>query len=329
MSIRVGIPRGLSYYNYFPLWEKFFHSLKVELVLSPPTSSPIFNRGIVLATDETCLPVKVFFGHVESLKGKQLDYLFLPRMVSMEKQTYLCPKLLGFPEVVTALVPDLPPILTADFNLRHNPKELDKSFMSLGKQLGFGSKETKEAARRARLAQQRFVSLLYSGQEFEAAIKGLRVQKRPEEGQLTMGLLGHAYILYDEFTNLGLRKKLNRLGVRLLTPEGQQPEKCQVYLDAMPKQMFWSHSKKILGAGLSFIADPQIDGIINVSCFGCGPDSMVEDMIERACRRSGKPFLSLSMDEHTGEAGMITRLEAFIDMLRRRVEIESNLSAHG
>ncbi|HWJ02597.1 MAG TPA: hypothetical protein VNU93_02885, partial [Verrucomicrobiae bacterium] len=66
-----------------------------------------------------------------------------------------------------------------------------------------------------------------------------------------------------------------------------------------------------------------------LSCFGCGPDSMVGDMVERACRRNSKPFMMLTLDEHTGEAGVITRLEAYIDMLKRRQKVEDNLSAHG
>ena len=329
MGIRVGVPRGLLYFYYYPLWEKFFQALGVELILSTPTSRPVFNRGVVLASDETCLPVKVFFGHAESLKDKQADYIFLPRMVSMEKQTYLCPKLLGFPEVVTALVPGIPPILTANFNQRKNPKELDRALFDLGEQLGFSSWEIRQAIKLAREAQDEFERLLQDGQEFEMAIKGRAGEHPADDSVLKIAVLGHAYLLYDAFTSLDIKGKLNKFGVKVVTPENVSPEVIESHLKTLPKQMFWSHSKKIYGAGLSFIHDPETHGLIHLSCFGCGPDSMIGDMVERACRQSGKPFMMLTLDEHTGEAGLVTRLEAYIDMLRRRVEVEDNLSAHG
>lgn len=329
MGIKVGIPRGLLYYYYYPLWEKFFRSLGVELILSTPTSRPVFDRGVVLASDETCLPVKVFYGHAESLRDRQVDYIFLPRMVSMEKNTYLCPKFLGFPEVVTALVPDLPPVLTADFNLRKDPKHLDKALGELGKQLGFGPGTSKRAARQAREAQSEFERLLQSGQEFDIAVKGRGIMLADRASHLKIGVLGHAYLLYDAFTSINISGKLKKMGVKVITPEKVAPEQIQGELTGLAKQMFWSHSKRILGAGYSLVNNPEVDGVIHLTCFGCGPDSMVGDMVERSCRHSGKPFMMLTLDEHTGEAGVVTRLEAFIDMLKRRVEVEDNISAHG
>ncbi len=329
MGINIGIPRGLLYFYYYPLWEKFFHNLGVEIVLSSATSRPVFNRGIVLANDETCLPVKVFYGHVEELKQKNLDYIFLPRMVSMEPGTYLCPKLLGFPEVVTTMLADLPPVLTVNFNLRQDSKQLDSALHQVGKQLGFSSKKIKQAAAAGVKAQAEFERLLQSGQEFETAIKGRGIEPRPGQNELRIGVLGHAYLLYDNFTSLELRKKLRQLGVKIVTPENFAPQTIDAQLQVLPKKLFWSHSKRILGAGYQLIQDEQIDGIIHITCFGCGPDSMVGHMVERACRTHGKPFMMLTLDEHTGEAGIITRLEAYIDMLKRRVQVENNVSAHG
>jgi predicted nucleotide-binding protein (sugar kinase/HSP70/actin superfamily) len=329
MGIKVGIPRGLLYFYYYPLWEKFFRTLGVEIVLSTATSRPIFNRGIVLANDETCLPVKVFYGHVEELKDKKVDFIFLPRMISMEKDTYLCPKLLGFPEVITTGIADLPPVLTVNFNLRKDVKEMDEALNKLGKQLGFSNKEIKQATKAGVGAQTEFERLLQSGQEFEIALKGRGVEKTAETPQLKIGVLGHAYLLYDGFTSLDLRTKLHKLGVKVVMPESIAQEAIDKQLQVLPKKMFWSHSKRILGAGFDLIQDDSVDGLIHITCFGCGPDSMVGDMVERACRKQGKPFMMLTLDEHTGEAGLITRLEAYIDMLKRRVQVEDNVSAHG
>jgi len=75
----------------------------------------------------------------------------------------------------------------------------------------------------------------------------------------------------------------------------------------------------MIGSAFHFMDSDSIDGIIHVASFGCGPDSFTGEIIERQVRRRGNlPFLNLTIDEHTGEAGVITRLEAFIDMIRWR-----------
>ncbi|MDA8443126.1 MAG: acyl-CoA dehydratase activase-related protein, partial [Peptococcaceae bacterium] len=273
--------------------------------------------------------VKVFFGHVATLQQLEVDYIFLPRIVSMERQTYLCPKLLGFPEVVTALIPDLPPVLTADFNLRKDKRELDYTLQAVGRQLGFTLKQIAPAIAAAKLAQLRFEHLMQAGQDFTLALKGRGVESSAPESGLTIAVLGHAYMLYDGFSSLDLQSKLNKLGVKVVTPERVPPSLIDQQLAELPKKIFWSHSKRILGAGYAFGVDPGVHGLIHLSCFGCGPDSMVGDMVERMCRRYAKPFMMLTLDEHTGEAGLVTRLEAYVDMLTRRAELESNVSAHG
>ena len=70
-----------------------------------------------------------------------------------------------------------------------------------------------------------------------------------------------------------------------------------------------------------YALDPQsdIDGVIHVTAFSCGPDAIVDKLLELEAKRPGaKPFLALGLDEQTGEAGALTRLEAFVDMLRRK-----------
>ncbi|AYO30678.1 hypothetical protein D2962_08620 [Biomaibacter acetigenes] len=74
----------------------------------------------------------------------------------------------------------------------------------------------------------------------------------------------------------------------------------------------------------------KIDGIIHVASFGCGPDSLIGELLEHRVMREYKvPFLYLTLDEHSGEAGFDTRLEAFLDILEGRKVSESNISAHG
>ena len=71
------------------------------------------------------------------------------------------------------------------------------------------------------------------------------------------------------------------------------------------------------GTAGHYFKDNNIDGIITLNAFGCGPDSLMIERMMRKAKELAKPMLSLTIDEHTGEAGFITRIEAFCDMLYR------------
>ena len=72
------------------------------------------------------------------------------------------------------------------------------------------------------------------------------------------------------------------------------------------------------GAAGHYLKDPNIDGLLSLTAFGCGPDSLMIERITRYAKKYRKPLLNLTVDEHTGEAGFVTRLEAFTDMLFRK-----------
>jgi len=87
----------------------------------------------------------------------------------------------------------------------------------------------------------------------------------------------------------------------------------------LPKNLFWNFSNQVMRGALYYIDQCKVDGIIHITAFACGPDAMVDKMIELEAKNRGQvPFLSISIDEHTGEAGIVTRLEAFVDMLKLR-----------
>jgi len=88
-NLRIGIPQALLYYEFFPLWENFFENLGVEVIDSGSTTKEILDLGVRSAISEVCFPVKVFYGHVMNLKDR-VDYLFIPRLVCVEKGAYFC-----------------------------------------------------------------------------------------------------------------------------------------------------------------------------------------------------------------------------------------------
>ncbi len=103
--IRIGIPRALLYYQYYPMWKTFFEELGAEVVVSPPTTQAMLSEGSSRVVAETCLPTKVFLGHVLSLV-KECDYIFISAIRSVKSKVYNCSKLLGLPDMTKAVIPE-------------------------------------------------------------------------------------------------------------------------------------------------------------------------------------------------------------------------------
>ena len=86
----------------------------------------------------------------------------------------------------------------------------------------------------------------------------------------------------------------------------------------MGEIQYWANELDLTGTAAYYMLNNKIDGIIALSAFGCGPDSLMVDEIQYHAKQKNIPMLHLTIDEHTGEAGFITRLEAFTDMLIRK-----------
>jgi predicted nucleotide-binding protein (sugar kinase/HSP70/actin superfamily) len=143
-------------------------------------------------------------------------------------------------------------------------------------------------------------------------------------------VMGHPYVLYDNFLNMNIINKLRLNGFDVVTPEMMQEDLISHYSSKYHGKMFWKFSRHLIGTSLYLIDKKFVEGVIYISSFGCGIDSVVAETVERHIRRSGDiPYMLITIDEHSGEAGFNTRLEAYIDMLKWRLGHESNVSAHG
>ncbi|MGE5391717.1 MAG: acyl-CoA dehydratase activase-related protein [Deltaproteobacteria bacterium] len=328
--MRIGIPGGLFYFYYFPLWKTFFTDLGAEVITSSATSRLTIDAGSGLAVDEACLPVKVYYGHIRELCSRSLDYLFAPRLVSVEPRSYICPKFMGIPDMLRAQVPDLPELIDITIDLSKDDRWLNRDIIRLGKMLGKKRRTIQEAFDHALEENRRCNNIAHQGWSMAEAIRIWEgdILDKPDTGDLSIGLLGHGYSLYDEGLSMGLIRKIRQMGCKVCMLEGLDPETIETEAATLPKRVFWTLGRKIMGSVINMDNSEDIDGIIYLACFGCGPDSLIGEMAERYA--TNKPFMLLTIDEHSGEAGMLTRLEAFCDMLRRRRRIdESQFPAYG
>ncbi len=320
MALKIGIPRALYYHKFYPLWQTFFTELGAEVVLSPVTDRNILKHGSDATLDEFCLPIKVFFGHINTIL-KKVDFLFIPRLISTEKETYYCPQFFGLPDMVRVAFPDSPPILEPTFNVKGKGAAIESTFIELGKSILKGKTESLSAYKKAIDAQAGFYSMVAEGTIPPDVYKELynkpTASAKKEKGlQTTIALLGHSYNIYDPLVSMNISKKLMDKNIRLITTEMVGDDIIDAEMKRLRKPVYWASGREIVGAANHFLDSKDVDGIIFIGAFHCGPDSLLKALIEREAQQGDKTsLLSLSFDEHSGEAGMITRLEAFLDML--------------
>jgi len=330
---RVGIPRGLFFFYQYPLWKTFFTDLGAEVITSSPTSRQTIDQGIDSTVDECCLPIKVYFGHVGQLLEQQPDYILAPRFISIEPRSYICPKFMGIPDMIRAQWPHCPPLIDITVDCSRDTRELWNNIYRAGL-LFTGSRKSIYDAYQHGLREMKRVRVWtrqgYSPLEAIELWGGKREGPvKPQDNHICVGILGHGYSLYDPAISLQLIEKLKQLGCKVAFLESCVKEQIEAEAARLPKKLFWTLGRKMVGAALLMDKNPAIDGIVYLACFGCGPDSMVGDIIARKVRH--KPFMLVTIDEHSGEGGLLTRLEAFCDMLRRKKVqgFEDNLSPYG
>lgn len=308
----IGIPRILYLHEMMPFWKAFFTELGYRVVLSDPTNKELIRKGVENVVAETCFPIKVSHGHVLNLMEKGVKRIFLPSIVNLKSPhpeipiSVACPYAQAFPYAVPSsidfkkgAVEVLQPILHFRFGKDH----LEKELIDFGKLLHRNAKQVKKALEKAERFQALFYqSLLNRGKEVLNQIK-------PDEKAIV--IVGRPYNSCDPGVNLELPKKLRELGV-LAIPMDFLP------LDSVRpteeiREMYWRYGQKILSAGKIINEDPRLYAIY-ITNFGCGPDSFISHFYRDLSK--GKPHLQLEIDEHSADAGAITRCEAFLDSLK-------------
>jgi len=324
--IKIGIPRALLYYQYYPMWKTFFEELGTEVVVSPPTTQIMLAEGSSRVVADTCLPVKAFIGHVLALVGK-CDYIFIPAIRSVKQKVYNCSKFLGLPDMTKAVVPESPPILEIGIDINRGKRQLYQAIYQLGRSFTWNPFKVRRASMAAWQAHLNYYQLMSShGLTPPQAIERMSgiaeaepkvSSSQPASMQTTIAIIGHPYLLYDELINHRLIYQLERAHNKVLTPEMCTIEELELAAARAVGETYWTYEEEVVGAGEYYLKS-EASGVIGIMAFGCGPDSVMMDMVRRqASRLRTTPFMSLTLEEHTAEAGIITRLEAFLDMIHR------------
>ena len=322
--MQIGIPRAMSYYNFFPFWFGFFEDLGIKVVLSDKTTKETMSKGSALVVTETCLPVKVYGGHVLNLLEKGIDKIFVPSLQSIDHKIYNCSKIRGLPDLIKNVVKKDFTIIDATLDKSEKNQGLYQFLKEAVKAFGItDEKRIKAASKAGWKVFNNFKIMMNSGIPFEKALKFAKEGKvvivnSQKEYPINVALIAHGYNLYDERVNMKIFDKLEKLDVKAFTANMASEEQLMEGVSALDSRLYWANELEMTGAAGHYLQDNKIDGIITLNAFGCGPDSIMIERIQRYAKKFNKPCLHLSLDEHTGEAGFVTRIEAFTDMLFRK-----------
>ena len=307
----VGIPRALLYYCYGALWKAYFESLGRTVVVSPASDRAIYETGQAASVDECCLASKVYMGHVQALLDMDPapDALFIPSIAGMDVHKRFCTRFQSLPDMVrNTYCEQQPRILSFAVEGVHQGLSEENGYLGLARRMGATEKEAKKAWKAGERAQKQHDDQLARAQE--AVITAQR--KLPEgERPLTILVAAHPYVAHDPFIGGVAVDCLREMGAEVLFADETDHDRAYKRSLTFSKTMPWTVNRELVGSIL--LLHDHVDGIVVMSTFPCGPDSMTDDIIARFIK--GKPLLTLTLDAQSGTAGLETRIESFIDIL--------------
>ncbi|MDR0731012.1 MAG: acyl-CoA dehydratase activase [Treponema sp.] len=299
----VGIPRAFSVHTLYPLYSWFFHELGIGTFLS----TEVAHAGVARAESTYCFPAEIAHGAVQDCLDKGADYVLLPHfrdMPSYEETVHanFCPITQSLPYYIEKAFPDvdkrkwLPLVVSFKFG---DDKALEL-FAQTTARLGIGIEETRAAFEKAMAKQEAyFDAVKRMGIE---ALEEARKADRP-----VIAILGRPYNAFTQEANMGIPRKFTTRGYSIVPFDILPFHDEEIF-----PNMYWYYGQQDVKAARLLKNEDNIY-LTYVTNFSCAPDSFILHYIKWAMGQ--KPFLVLELDSHSADAGVDTRVEAFLDII--------------
>ena len=296
----LGIPRASLGLGLLPLWTALARAAGRQPLLSPPTSARTLAAGMRAVASDTCLPVKLAYGHALQLQRRGAQAVLLPAVGALEGEEGLsgtCPYTQHLPWMLAGHL-DAQRLMAPEVELDAPERLQVTDPQALCQALGLEPAALQAALAEGRQGLARFREQLQAWGR--AVLEG-------DEGRILV-VMGRPYTLSDPFLNMGLGRHLARLGLTAIPMDCLPLE--QVELEERWRDLPWGYNRDLIRAATLLQQDERLFPLV-LSSFGCGPDAFTHKHLESMLQ--ARPRLFLELDEHRAEAGLITRLEAFAD----------------
>jgi len=299
----VGIPRCFSIYTLWPLYSWFFHSLGVETFISKEISP----EGVARVESNYCFPAEIAHGAVQNIFNRNPDYIFLPHFKDIESYekdspANFCPITQSLPYYIKKAFPEIPEdkYLVPVVSFIHGVDKASESFIEVGFKLGFTESESRKAFAIAYNKQMEYFTK--SADLGKTALAEARKAKRP-----VIAILGRPYNAFTADANMDIPKKYTTCGYAVIPFDILPFTNESIY-----PNMYWYYGQQDMKASVLLKNEDNIY-VTYISNFSCAPDSFLLHYLKWIM--GTKPFLILELDSHTADAGVDTRIEAFLDII--------------
>ena len=314
---KIGIPRVLNMFDNYPFWHTLFTECGFEVVLSPESSYPLFQKGAgSVMSDNICFPAKLVHGHIHSLIDQHVDRIFYPIVPKEEKDfdaacnSFNCPVVSGYPDVIRSAIdpqarygiPFDKPVIT--FN---DPKALESGCFAYFSSLGISKGVFQKAFKKATDVRQEVKNNLYIRQK-QLLDEALTTK------QLVFIVAGRPYHA-DPLVLQKVGQILSDLGITALTDDVFCVKESEGFgrLNIVSQ---WSYPNRVIQAAMEVARLPQNVQLVQLNSFGCGPDSFFMDETTNILKQAGKNHTILRMDEIASPGSIRLRLRSLIESLK-------------
>jgi len=300
----IGISKSFLTNTFYPLYYNFFSKLGMQVILS----DTITKEGCEKKGSAFCYPAEISHGLFDDLIKKQPDYIFLPIVLELPIKTdNLYKKTCVFVQAEhsflrTAFKTEIP-IFSPVLNFSDGFVSAVDKFIGVAQKMGFSKNAATKAFEFACDKQNSYFK--------EAAAIGKKFLKHTNDYAVV--LFGRSYNAFADEANMGIPHKFATRGVSII-PSDFLPYETEKRVD----KMYWGMGQLNLMAAKLVKKNPKLFGAF-ITNFSCGPDSFVLSYFRDIM--GIKPSLTLELDSHTADAGLNTRIDAFIDIINRYQEL--------
>lgn len=307
----IGINKSFLVNTYYPLYSTFFTELGFNIVLPEDPS----NQGVERRNAAFCYPAELSHGFFHTLiYEEKLDYIFLPHFKSIPKLngssvSQVCPFVQGetfflqttFRERLKQLNQEGVKVMAPLLDLHGGLDHAEKPLIEMAGQMGIKKKKAQAAFKTALEQQKRcHAEMKKIGRETLKALEadpdktGVVVFARPYNG------------FVDE-ANMGIPRKFASRDITVIPLDF-----LDVSHEKAKRHMYWGMGQLLTMAAKIVKKHPQLFGVY-ITNFSCGPDSFILNYFRDIM--GDKPSLTLELDSLTADAGLETRIEAFLDVV--------------
>jgi len=300
----VGVPVAFSIHSHWPFYATFFHTLGVKTMLS----GSILPEGVQRQESNYCYPAEIAHGAIGDLIKRGVDYLFLPHFRDMptldpaSREACTCPLTQGLPYYARkAFALDETKVLQPVVSFRDGWEKSRADFETVAEQLGFSRQEGARAYDAAIAHYHKFLD------DYRRKGEEIRAEMRANPDRLYVALLGRPYNAFTRDANMGIPRKLLSRGVTVVPYDLIYDPEADIF-----PNMYWHYGQQDMKAVRRVKETPNLY-LVWISNFSCAPDSFMLHYLRWMMGR--KPYLILEIDSHTADAGIDTRIEAFLDIV--------------